>query len=139
MKKLVIFFLFIFLALTKQTCFAQSTNANTTVYTNGDQVVYTRVDKMPEYPGGQVALVKFLSKNIKYPSKYKKDKVNGRVFVSFIIDKDGKVTSAKIVKSLNEECDAEAIRVISKMPDWIPGEKDGIKVAVQFGLPVNFE
>lgn len=101
--------------------------------------VYTKVEKMPEYPGGQVALVKFISKNIKYPAKYKKAKVNGRVFVSFVIDKTGKVTMAKIVKSLNEECDAEALRVISKMPDWIPGEKNGEKVAVQFGLPVNFE
>jgi len=94
---------------------------------------------MPEYPGGQVALVKYLSKNIKYPPIYKKNKVNGRVLVSFVIDKDGKVTSAQIVKGLNEECDAEALRVISKMPDWIPGEKNGVKVAVQFGLPVNFE
>jgi TonB family protein len=101
--------------------------------------VYTKVEKMPEYPGGQVALVKFISKNVKYPTKYKKAKVNGRVFVSFVIDKTGKVTMAKIVKSLNEECDAEALRVISKMPNWIPGEKNGEKVAVQFGLPVNFE
>lgn len=101
--------------------------------------IYTHVEKMPEYPGGQVALVKFLSKNIKYPAKYKKDKVNGRVFVSFVIDKTGKVTQPKIVKSLNEDCDKEALRVISMMPNWIPGEKDGNKVNVQFGLPVNFE
>ncbi len=108
--------------------------------TNSDEnSVYTKVDKMPEYPGGQVALVKFLSKNIKYPAKYKKDKVNGSVFVSFIIDKTGKVIQAKIVKSLNEECDKEALRVIAMMPNWIPGEKEGNKVNVQFGLPVNFE
>ncbi len=104
-----------------------------------DNTIYTKVDKMPEFPGGQVALVKYLSKNIKYPSKYKKEKVNGRVFVSFVINKEGKVTQPKILRSLNEECDAEALRVISKMPDWIPGEKEGRKVAVQFGLPVNFE
>lgn len=104
-----------------------------------ENTVYTKVDKMPEFPGGQVALVKYLSKNIKYPSKYKKDKVNGRVFVSFVIDKTGKVTQTKIVKSLNDECDKEALRVISLMPNWLPGEKDGNKVNVQFGLPVNFE
>lgn len=104
-----------------------------------ENMVYTKVDKMPEFPGGQVALVKYLSKNIKYPSKYKKEKVNGRVFVSFVIDKTGKVTQTKIVKSLNEECDKEALRVISLMPNWLPGEKDGNKVNVQFGLPVNFE
>lgn len=104
-----------------------------------DNTIYTKVDKMPEFPGGQVALVKYLSKNIKYPVKYKKEKINGRVFVSFVIDKEGKVTQPKILRSLNDECDAEALRVISKMPDWIPGEKEGRKVAVQFGLPVNFE
>lgn len=139
MKKLAFCLVFLVIALKFQVSFAQVPTTSQTIYTTDDQVVYARVDKMPEFPGGQVALVKYLSKNIKYPSKYKKDKVNGRVFVSFIIDKDGKVTSARIVKSLNEECDAEAIRVISKMPDWIPGEKDGVKVAVQFGLPVNFE
>ncbi len=121
-------------------CFAGFTQQ---VYSQNSSIeestIFTKVDKMPEYPGGQVALVKYLSKNIKYPSKFKKNKINGRVFVSFVIDKDGKVVTPKIVKSLNEECDAEALRVISKMPDWIPGEKNGIKVAVQFGLPVNFE
>ena len=121
-------------------CFAGFTQQ---VYSQNSSIeesaIFTKVDKMPEYPGGQVALVKYLSKNIKYPSKFKKNKINGRVFVSFVIDKDGKVVTPKIVKSLNEECDAEALRVISKMPDWIPGEKNGIKVAVQLGLPVNFE
>lgn len=139
MKKQLLCLVFLIIALINQASYAQTPSSSQTINSANDQVVYTRVDKMPEFPGGQVALVKYISKNIKYPSKYKKDKVNGRVFVSFIIDKDGKVTSARIVKSLNEECDAEAIRVISKMPDWVPGEKDGVKVAVQFGLPVNFE
>ncbi len=132
MKKLILSVLFIFFS-----CIAQQSIAQTS--TVDDNTVYTRVDKMPEFPGGQVALVKFLSKNIKYPEKFKKEKINGRVFVSFVIDKTGKVIKAKIEKSLNELCDAEALRVINKMPDWIPGEKNGEKVAVQFGLPVNFE
>jgi TonB family protein len=132
MKKLILGVLFIFFG-----CIAQQSIAQTS--TVDDNTVYTRVDKMPEFPGGQVALVKFLSKNIKYPEKFKKEKINGRVFVSFVIDKTGKVIKAKIEKSLNELCDAEALRVINKMPDWIPGEKNGEKVAVQFGLPVNFE
>ena len=132
MRKLSLLLVFIFCALLSQSSFAQTSSTD-------ENAIYTRVDKMPEYPGGQVALVKYLSKNIKYPAIYKKNKVNGRVLVSFVIDKNGKVTSAQIVKGLNEECDAEALRVISKMPDWIPGEKNGVKVAVQFGLPVNFE
>lgn len=131
MKRLIFSALFLILCFASHKNFAQAPT--------DDNTVYTRVDKMPEFPGGQVALVKFLSKNIKYPEKFKKEKINGRVFVSFVIDKTGKVTQAKIVKSLNADCDAEALRVINKMPDWIPGEKNGEKVAVQFGLPVNFE
>ena len=103
------------------------------------QEAYVKVDKMPEFPGGQVALVKHLSKNIKYPAESKKNKVKGKVVVSFVIDKIGKVTNVKVVKSLNEECDKEAVRVISTMPNWIPGEKDGQKVDVLFSLPINFE
>ena len=131
MKKSIILITTIVLSFCTSHVFSQNSTAENTIY--------VKVDKMPEFPGGQVALVKYLSKNIKYPSKYKKDKVNGRVFVSFVVDKTGKVGQAKVVKSLNEECDKEAIRVISIMPNWIPGEKDGSKVNVQFGLPVNFE
>ncbi len=131
MKKSVLLFATILLSFCTSIAFSQNTTDENTTY--------VKVDKMPEFPGGQVALVKFLSKNIKYPSKYKKDKVNGRVFVSFVVDKTGKVGQAKVVKSLNEECDKEALRVISMMPNWIPGEKEGNKVNVQFGLPVNFE
>ncbi len=131
MKKSIILLTAIVLSFCTSLAFSQNTSDENTIY--------VKVDKMPEFPGGQVALVKYLSKNIKYPSKYKKDKVNGRVFVSFVVDKTGKVGQAKVVKSLNEECDKEAIRVISMMPNWIPGEKDGNKVNVQFGLPVNFE
>lgn len=111
-----------------QTSFAQS-----------NDVAFVYVDKMPEFPGGQVAMVKYLSKNIKYPSQSKKDKIKGKVVVSFIIDKQGKVTQAKIVKSLNDECDQEALRVINTMPNWIVGEKDGKRVDVLFSLPINFE
>lgn len=127
---------FLFLLATVLVSF--STIETSFAQTNNEEIPVA-VDKMPEFPGGQVALVKYISKNIKYPQKYKSEKLNARVFVSFIIDKDGKVVSPKIVKSLNAECDAEALRVISKMPDWIPGEKNGQKVAVKFGLPVNFE
>lgn len=132
MKKYLFFLIIGFCTMSFQNSFSQTSMVD-------ENTIYTKVDKMPEYPGGQVALVKFITKNIKYPEKYKKDKLNGRVFVSFVIDKTGKVTMAKVVKSLNVECDAEALRVITKMPDWIPGEKDGERVSVQFGLPVNFE
>lgn len=109
------------------------------LFAQSNDGAHVYVDKMPEFPGGQVALVKYLSKNIKYPSQSKKDKIKGKVVVSFIINKLGKVTQAKIVKSLNDECDKEALRVISNMPDWIPGEKEGKKVDVLFSLPINFD
>lgn len=121
-------FLLLISFISMQSIFAQTTDG-----------AFVYVDKMPEFPGGQVALVKYLSKNIKYPSQSKKEKIKGKVVVSFIINKVGKVTQTKIVKSLNDECDKEALRVINNMPDWLPGEKEGKKVDVLFSLPINFD
>lgn len=101
--------------------------------------IYVKVDKMPEFPGGQVALVKYLGKNLKYPASAKKEKISGRVMVAFIIDKNGMVVNPKVTKSLSSDCDREALRVVQQMPNWNPGEKDGKKVDVQFSLPIHFE
>ncbi len=93
----------------------------------------------PEFKGGMEALVKFLSENIKYPEKAKTDNVSGKVYVSFVISKSGKVKDAKVIKSLSSEIDAEALRVINAMPDWTPGTKDGKKADVEMKLPINFQ
>ena len=104
-----------------------------------EEQVYVQVDKMPQFRDGQVDLVKYLSKNIRYPEQAKKDSLKGNVLVEFIVTADGKVSNVNIKKSLNSECDKEALRVIKAMPNWIPGEKNGKKVAVLMNLPINFE
>lgn len=97
-----------------------------------------KVDKMPEYSGGQAALVSYMGTHVHYPEKAVSEKTAGTVYVSFTVEKTGKVTGAKVVKSVSPELDAEALRVVSSMPDWIPGETAGEKVAVEMTLPVKF-
>ena len=101
--------------------------------------IFTKVDKMPEFKGGFDNLVKFLIKNVKYPENAKNKGIEGKVFVSFTIDEIGKVTNPKIVKSVNPELDAEALRVISLLPDWIPGNNKGKIVKATLTLPINFK
>lgn len=99
----------------------------------------TEVDKMPEYVGGSEAMMKYLISNIHYPEAAAKAKTTGKVFVSFVVAKDGKVTKAAIKKGVSKELDAEALRVVSSMPNWNPAEKDGKKVDAEMVLPVAFQ
>ena len=101
--------------------------------------VYETVEQMPEFPGGMEALINFLQENVKYPENAVKNNIEGRVFVQFIVDKTGQVCDAKVVRSVNEELDAEAIRVVNSMPNFIPGRQDGKAVSVFFTLPINFK
>lgn len=100
--------------------------------------VYESVDKMPQYPGGPSALFEFLSKNIRYPIDAEKKGVQGRVVVSFIVEKDGAITIDKILKSVSPSLDNEAIRVIKSMPTWKPGKNKRKKVRVKYSVPVTF-
>ncbi|MBO4396927.1 MAG: energy transducer TonB [Bacteroidaceae bacterium] len=115
-------------------------SANTQVVTSGSGNV-TRV--MPQFPGGNVACSKYLSDSLRYPAKSKADKVEGRVIVSFYVNTDGSLSDIMILKSLNEECDAEAIRLIKAMPKWEPYKEihsDGTVelVKCKFTLPIEF-
>ena len=96
-----------------------------------DGEVYNVVDKMPEYKGGMDALMSYLSSNITYPEAAKNDKIEGKVFVSYVINEQGKVTQVKVERGVNKLLDDEAIRVVKKMPDWTPGEHQGKKVKVK--------
>ncbi|PLX05499.1 MAG: hypothetical protein C0598_14460 [Marinilabiliales bacterium] len=107
--------------------------------TDSDEVVFTVVETMPEFPGGRSELYKYLGENIKYPESAKKDGVQGKVFVSYVVNTDGSITDAKILRGVSEELDAEALRVIKSMPNWKPGEQKGKKVRVAFNLPINFK
>lgn len=98
----------------------------------------TEVDKMPEYVGGMEAMTKYMIANVRYPESAVKSKTTGKVIVSFVVAKDGKVTKATVKRGVSKELDAEALRVVSSMPNWIPGEKDGKKVDAEMILPVSF-
>ena len=100
--------------------------------------VFDVVEQMPEFPGGAVEMMKFLSMNVKYPAEASSKGIEGRVLVKFVIEKDGSITEARVVKSVNELLDAEALRVINLMPKWKPGMQNGKPVRVFFTLPVTF-
>ncbi|MEI6898729.1 MAG: M56 family metallopeptidase [Bacteroidota bacterium] len=100
--------------------------------------VFTMVEKMPEYTGGDEARIKFLVENVKYPPDAMKKGIQGKVFVTFVIKKDGTVSDVKILRGIGGGCDEEAMRVIKLMPKWIPGEQAGKPVDVQFNLPIKF-
>lgn len=101
-------------------------------------VVYDVTETMPQFPGGQEVLLKYLAANIKYPASAVKAKKQGRVIVTFIIQKDGSVAKARIAKSVDPELDAEALRIVKAMPNWTPGTQDGKPVNVKYIIPVNF-
>ncbi|TFH94100.1 M56 family metallopeptidase [Porphyromonas levii] len=101
--------------------------------------VYDYVDNVPEFPGGQAAMMKWLSENIKYPDVAVKENIQGRVMLSFVIETDGSLSDVKVVKGVHEALDAEAIRVVKMMPNWKPASlKDGTLARVAFVLPVQF-
>ncbi len=115
-------------------------NKQNTRYNEQDNIVYDSVDEMPEfYRGGINGLVQYLSENIKYPIIAREKGIQGRVIVQFVVNKDGSIEDAKIVRSVDPNLDKEALRVVMSMPKWKPGKKDGKAVRVKYVLPVNFK
>ena len=100
--------------------------------------VYTLVDREPEFPGGTMGLLEFMRTTIKYPAEARKDTIQGRVLVSFIVNKDGSIVKPEIVKSAHPLLDEEALRMVNEMPAWKPGEQNGVPVRVKYTIPVNF-
>lgn len=100
--------------------------------------IFMVVESMPEFPGGEAALYKFLAENIKYPQMAKESGIQGRVFVTFVVERDGKVTDVRVLRGIGGGCDEEAIRVVKNMPKWAPGKQRGKSVRVQYNLPVKF-
>lgn len=104
--------------------------------------VFWGVDQRPEYPGGEAALMEYLRSNLQYPENCKKNKVQGRVLISFVVNKDGSIVEPAVVKSAGPagvELDVEALRVVSSMPAWTPGMQNGEAVRVQYTIPVAFQ
>jgi TonB family protein len=100
--------------------------------------VFKVVEVMPEYPGGQAAMIDYLIGNIKYPDEAKKAGVQGTVFVKYIVEKDGSITHTEVIRGIGSGCDEEALRVVSAMPNWSPGKEGGKPVRVEFALPIKF-
>jgi len=131
MKKFIIMALMAVFGLT-------TVSAQKTVVTKKSQKVFDVVEQMPEYPGGQAALFEYISKNMKYPEDAAKKKVEGKVYVTFVVDPDGKITDVSLMRKVFPSLDAEAIRVISGMPNWIPGKQRGQAVRVKYTVPIMF-
>ena len=102
------------------------------------QQIFTVVEKYPEFPGGTPELMKFLSKNIKYPVIAQENGIQGRVVCSFVVNRDGSIVDIQVMRGVDPSLDKEAVRVIGTMPKWKPGEQRGKPVRVRFILPVQF-
>jgi TonB family protein len=107
--------------------------------THKERKVFSHVELPPVFPGGEKALMQYLSENTKYPESAQKDSIQGRVVVRFIVSHTGKVENVEVVRSLNPACDAEAIRVVEAIPDWIPGKQNGEAVDVYYTLPILYK
>ena len=101
--------------------------------------VFTIVEEMPAYPGGDQKLYEYLGKNIKYPQIARESGIQGRVFVNFVVEPDGSVSNVKVMRGIGGGCDEEAIRVIKSMPKWKPGKQRGKAVRVTYTIPVVFK
>jgi TonB family protein len=100
--------------------------------------VFTIVEIMPEFPGGDIPKQKFLSANVKYPKEAKKLGIQGTVYCQFIVEKDGSISNVKILRGVEKSLDDEILRVVHLMPNWIPGKQSGNLVRVIFNMPVHF-
>ncbi len=100
--------------------------------------VFDVVEQMPSFPGGQSALMSYLANNIKYPVVAQENGVQGRVVVSFVVERDGSITDVQVVRSVDPSLDREAQRVVKSMPRWIPGKQNGQAVRVKYNVPVSF-
>lgn len=103
-----------------------------------EEPIFVVVESMPQFPGGLTELMRYLSTSIKYPALAKESGIQGKVFVSFVIEKDGSVTDISILRGIGGGCDEEAVRVVENMPKWIPGKQRNMPVRVRFNLPIKF-
>lgn len=101
--------------------------------------IYNNIEIMPEFPGGFSELRNFLTSNVNYPESAKTNNIEGRTLVSFVVEKDGSITDIEVLRGFDKYCDAEAVRVVSTMPKWKPGVKDGETVRCRFTLPFTFK
>ncbi len=141
MKKLVYAALLLFGLSMTTVCFAQEPiiiNSDGIEEALSDQDIYQIVEEMPSFPGGEEKLYEFIANNVQYPQEAKERGIQGRVFVGFIVERDGTFSNFKILRSIGGGCDEEAMRVIMAMPKWTPGKQHGKAVRVSYKIPIKF-
>ncbi len=106
---------------------------------NDDDKIFTVVEQQAAFPGGMEAMMKFLNKNTKYPAAPRRMGIQGTVFVSFVVDREGNLSDIQLVKGIHADCDKEAMRVVGTMPAWKPGKQNGRAVKSRFVLPIKFK
>lgn len=140
--KLVLSVLFLFLFSSifakEQAHLNIDTNQIDTINVEDDQV-WLAADNQPEFPGGLDSLYNFIARNVRYPPKAREWGVEGKVYVSIVVEKDGSITGIKILRGIGQGCDEEAKRVVRLLPNFIPGKQDGRLVRVQYIIPINFK
>ena len=110
-----------------------------TAQTKKNDMLFSVVEVMPQYPGGQIAMMKYIMENMKYPEQAMKKGIQGRVAVSFIVEKDGSISNVRPIHSVHTLLDKEAVRVVKSMPKWSPGKQHGKPVRVQLIVPIMFK
>ena len=110
-----------------------------TAQTKKNNMVFDVVEVMPQYPGGQIAMMKYIMENMKYPKQAMKEGIQGRVAVRFIVEKDGSISNVRPIHSVHTLLDKEAVRVVKSMPKWSPGKQHGKPVRVQLIVPIMFK
>ena len=106
---------------------------------SGESEVFVIVEDMPEFPGGELALRKWISNNVKYPVIAAENGIQGKVYVTFVVDKDGSISNARVARGVDPSLDQEALRVVNNLPKWKPGKQRGKPVRVSYTVPINFQ
>jgi len=109
------------------------------VVAEDENKIFTVVEQQPEFEGGYEAMMNFIRKNMRYPASARRMGVDGTVYVSFVVSKDGSISEVKTIRGISADCDKEAMRVVSMMPPWKPGKQNGKPVFVRFVLPIKFK
>ena len=117
----------------------EAQNNDTPELQDAGEEVFQVVEKDPEFENGMEGLYQYLATHLQYPDEAKEKKIEGRVYVRFIVEKDGTVTNVEVIHSPDPMLGAEAVRVVEAMPKWKPGRQRGKKVRVQYNLPINFK
>lgn len=120
--------------LSAQFCFSQGDS----IPPVPNETIYTVVEDMPEFPGGETALREYLSKHIRYPNTAKEEGIEGKVYVRFIVTEKGDIIGTEVLRGVRKDLDDAALAVIKEMPNWKPGKQNGRAVSVYFMIPINF-